>query len=180
MNYPKLAFTNEDRLINLSPRQIIEKMFESTDEEGILSIPEWPYDNKDPNEPNLFYVCKMKWNKEKRECVIENFRKLNQRMKTIKEEEPLQRIIKENCDILPFSDMLKEVADLKELKKEPRPATYDVAIRAMRLCRLYTINGPEMIIRNEAQLLAQVLVINNYADSIQIIPQDPSGIPECH
>ena len=95
MSYPKPAFTIEDDLSGVSPVQTIVKMFEFTNKEGRLSIPEWPYDDKDYNEPDMYYFCKMNWDKEDLKSVIKDFRKLEEHIKTIKDEDPLQSIIRE-------------------------------------------------------------------------------------
>ena len=167
MNYPKPAFTIHDELSSLTPEQIIAKMFESTDKDGYLNIPEWPYDDKDYDEPDMYYLCKMNWSQEDLEEVIEDFRKLEERIKAIKDEDPLQSIIRENRDLVPFSDIQPEISDPIVLKEAKRPATYDVAIRSVRLCMLYTMRAPMLIINNEAQLLAQALVISRYAVSME-------------
>ena len=39
-------------------------------------------------------------------------------------------------------------------------AAYDVVIRAKRLCRLMSLKAPEIIINNEANLLAQAIAIH--------------------
>ena len=167
MNYPKPAFMIEGELSSLSPVQTMVKMFEYTDKEGYLSIPEWPYDDKDYDEPDMYYLCKMNWSQEDLKNVIEDFQKLEERIKTIKDEDPLQSIIRENRDLVPFSDMQPEISDLIVLKEAKRPATYNVAIRAVRLCMLYATDAPVVIINNEAQLLAQALVINHFAESVK-------------
>ena len=100
MNYPKPAFMIEDELSSLSPVQTMVKMFEYTDKEGYLSIPEWPYDDKDYDEPDMYYLCKMNWSQEDLKNVIEDFQKLEERIKTIKDEDPLQSIIRKNRESL--------------------------------------------------------------------------------
>lgn len=179
MNYPKPAFMIEDELSSLSPVQTMVKMFEYTDKEGYLSIPEWPYDDKDYDEPDMYYLCKMNWSQEDLKNVIEDFQKLEERIKTIKDEDPLQSIIRENRDLVPFSDMQPEIPDLIVLKKAKRPATYDVAIRAVRLCMLYAMDAPTIIIENEAQLLAQALVVNHFAESVKPFNCFDAAAVEC-
>ena len=43
---------------------------------------------------------------------------------------------------------------------------YDLIIRAKRLCKLMSLNAPEVIIYDEAKILAQVLAIHDYAKSL--------------
>ena len=179
MSYPKPAFMIEDELSGFSPEQIMVKMFEYTDKEGYLSIPEWPYDNTSPEEQDIYYLCKMNWNSEDLNNVIDDFRKLEERLKTIKEEEPLQSIVRENFDLVPFSEIPMEISDLIVLKEAKRPATYDVAIRAVRLCKLYAMDVPAVIIDNEARLLAQALVVNHFAESVQPFSRFDATAVEC-
>ncbi len=62
MNTSKIAlYTNPDHPLNISASDAIINMFEHTDENGILYIPEWPYDNID-NDKERFYKCVMDWN----------------------------------------------------------------------------------------------------------------------
>ena len=188
MNYPNPAFTIHDELSNLTPEQIIVKMFESTDKDGHLCIPEWPYDDKDYDEPDMYYLCSMNWDKEDLKNVTENFQKLEQRLKTIKDEDPLQSIIRENRDLVPFSDMQPDVPNLNILKETAKSEAYAVASRSVRLCKLYTMNAPMVLINNEAQLLAQALAICQYGFSIVLfvkiwlddIRPAPKGYYHCH
>ena len=163
MNEIKLAFTNDDNHISLTPEEIIRLMFEHTDESGRLFIPEWPYDNKDYDEPDMFYACRMNWNKEDCEEIIRKYQTLAERLKAITDEEPLKRIIEENRDIRPFKDIDVDLADVLTLKKSSEYAVYDVVIRSIRFCKLCAMNAPAVLINNEAQLLAQALVISQYA-----------------
>ena len=179
MSYPKPAFMIEDELSGVSPVQIMVKMFEYTDKKGYLSIPEWPYDDKDPEEPDLYYLCKMNWNSGDLNNVIEDFRKLEESLKTIKDEDLVQSIIRENVDLVPFSEMQPEIPDLMVLKEAKRPATYDVAIRAVRLCKLYAMDAPMLLIDNEARLLAQALVVNHFAESVQPFSRFDAAAVEC-
>ena len=49
------------------------------------------------------------------------------------------------------------------------PAAYDVIIRARRLCRLMALEAPEIIIRGEANLFAQALVVHGYCKELEIV-----------
>ena len=48
-------------------------------------------------------------------------------------------------------------------------AAYDVIIRAKRVCRLMSLEAPDIILNNEAKLLAQALAINAYAESAEYV-----------
>ena len=163
MNKIKLAFTYDDNHSSLTPEEIICLMFEHTDEGGMLFFPEWPYDDKDYDEPEMYYACKMNWNEEDREKIIREYQTLAERLRVITDEEPLKRIIEENRDIRPFQDIDADLTDVLTLKKSSEYAVYDVVIRSIRFCKLCAMNAPVVLINNEAQLLAQALVINHYA-----------------
>lgn len=63
MNTSKIAlYTNPDETLALTPAESIISMFEHTDKDGTLYIPEWPYDNSS-DEKTRFYKCTMSWNK---------------------------------------------------------------------------------------------------------------------
>ena len=50
MNTSKIAlYTNPDEVLTLTPSESIISMFEHTDENGTLYIPEWPYDGNCDN-----------------------------------------------------------------------------------------------------------------------------------
>ena len=46
---------------------------------------------------------------------------------------------------------------------------YDVVVRAQRLCRLLSLGAPEIILRNEANLLAQAMAIHKYCVTMETV-----------
>ena len=56
-------------------------------------------------------------------------------------------------------------AEEKESAKRLGGGLYDVEVilRARRVCRLMTLHAPDVILRNEAQRLAEVLILTRYA-----------------
>lgn len=48
-------------------------------------------------------------------------------------------------------------------------AAYDVVIRAKRLCRLISLGAPDFILKNEASLLAQAMVIHSYCKEMEVV-----------
>ena len=64
MNTSKIAcYTKPDEAPVLTPAESIISMFEHTDENGVLYIPEWPVPLDDSAEDKeLFYKCKMHCN----------------------------------------------------------------------------------------------------------------------
>ena len=48
-------------------------------------------------------------------------------------------------------------------------AAYDVIIRAKRVRKLMSLNAPDIILNNEAKLLAQALAVNAFAESAELV-----------
>ncbi|MBR3242796.1 MAG: hypothetical protein IKF90_08880 [Parasporobacterium sp.] len=173
MNTNKIALLKDDSIIRFPMEDILD-MFAHTDENGFLRIPEWPYDNKDPEEPEYVYVYKMNWNWEDCDRMVSTYLELEDRLQSIAKSgkrPTLKRIIGGNRDISPFSYLKDDLKDAECLKSDSRFAAYDVVIRAQRYCELVYINAPEMIINNEARLLAQALTIHYHAENMEKAPQ---------
>ena len=236
MNYSKLAFnTNDAAYFYLTPVGCINAMFEHTDADGSLYIPEGPYDDDSENE--RFYALKMNWNKEDRKKVISDFENLVSAIKIIAPVyDQLGDYTKENSAILsdellqvwntyirdfdtgnidkyliqsvtarkaalgfadPFSNTPAVSAEAEvlpnididfcydeevlyneykemihkdaEARLDNKIAAYDVIIRARRLCELMSLNAHNILINNEAKLLAQAMVVNRYALRMEVI-----------
>ena len=74
MNTSKIAlYTNPDEVLTLTPSESIISMFEHTDENGTLYIPEWPYDGNCDNTEH-FYQCAMNWSENATENVVSEYR----------------------------------------------------------------------------------------------------------
>ena len=239
MNTSKIAlYTPDESHIFSGPEAIID-MFEHTDEDGILFIPKWPYDNN-YDEEESFYKCGMSWNRTDAEKAVADFEALyealeaiaktpdyhepdfdvrdlpselqpvwntylrdfdaydsfdmdliadiSDRLETIAEINAIAQILEESKDV--FTEdyyyyneykntsvseseraLYDEYRDALQREAEQRVgdnlASYDVVIRAMRLCRLISLGAPEFILKNEASLLAQAMVIHNYCNKME-------------
>ena len=69
------------------------------------------------------------------------------------------------------SDEIDAICAEAEARIGKSPAAYDVIIRARRLCRLMSLEAPEIIIRGEANLFAQALVIHSYCEELEIVKE---------
>ena len=164
----------------LTPVETIVSMFEHTDTDGILCIPSWPYD--DDAEQGMLYQCRMNWNKADLENVLRQYENCCDTMKKIAEKYDSFRA-DSGAEALPEeetrfwntylrnfeSDDTDAICAEAEARVGKSPAAYDVIIRAQRLCRLMSLEAPEIIIRGEANLFAQALVIHGYCKDIEII-----------
>ena len=61
MNTSKIAlYTNPDEVLTLTPSESIISMFEHTDENGTLYIPEWLYDGNCDNTEHFYINANIK------------------------------------------------------------------------------------------------------------------------
>lgn len=73
MNTSKIAlYTNPDESLSLTPAESIISMFEYTDDNGTLYIPEWPYDDFGDGK-RRFYKCTMNWNEVDLDGALRNY-----------------------------------------------------------------------------------------------------------
>ena len=166
----------------LTPAECIVGMFEHTDSDGILCIPAWPYD--DDAEQGMLYKCRMRWTEADRDAVLRLYESCYDTMKSI----ALQcGSVRDGVDAAALSEAQKpfwntylrdfgsEDNDAICAEAEERvgksPAACDVIIRARRLCRLMTLEAPEIILRSEANLFAQALVIHGYCEELEIVEE---------
>lgn len=164
----------------LTPVETIVSMFEHTDTDGILCIPAWPYD--DDAEQGMLYQCRMNWNEADRDAALRLFESCYETMKKIAEKYDSFRS-EADAEILPeaekqfwntylrdfASDDIDAICAEAEERVGQSPAAYDVIIRARRLCRLMELQAPEIILRSEANLFAQALVIHLYCENLGIV-----------
>lgn len=85
MNTSKIAlYTTPDKNINISAEDAIFSMFDHTDDNGILYIPEWPRENN-RDDKERFYKCLMNWDELYRDLAIGYYQLLYNRLKEIAE-----------------------------------------------------------------------------------------------
>lgn len=183
MNTSKVAlYFDPDDAPVLAPAECIVSMFEHTDTNGLLYIPEWPSCDPDADEKTGFFKCRMNWNEADRDAALRLFESCYETMKKIAEKYDSFRA-DSGAEALPeeekrfwniylrdfASDDIDAVCAEAEERVGQSPAAYDVIIRARRLCRLLALHAPEIIIQGEANLFAQALVIHGYCKEIEIV-----------
>lgn len=186
MNTSKIAlYTKPDDTPVLTPAESITSMFEHTDENGVLYIPEWPLPLDDvPENKELFYKCKMHWNAADlqdalRRCESEyhTLKLLSEKYDSIRsaaDAETLPETQKTvwNTYIRDFeSDDRDAILAEAETRVGSGVAAYDVILRAKRLCRLMSLDAPRIIIQGEAGLFAQAMVIHSYCEEMKIVEE---------
>ena len=166
----------------LTPAECIVGMFEHTDTNGLLYIPAWPSYDPDADDKTGFFKCRMNWNEADRDAVLRLFESCHDTMKKIAEKydsfraDPDAEALPEaekrfwNTYLRDFeSDDTDAICTEAEARLGKSPAAYDVILRARRLCRLMSLEAPEIIIRSEANLFAQALVIHGYCREMEIV-----------
>lgn len=184
MNTSKVAlYYDPDDAPILTPSECIVSMFALTDESGLLLIPAWPYDDDTPEDRERFYRCRMDWTEADRDAVLRFFESCYETMQAIAAEydsirssgtEGLSEAQKAfwNTYLRDFeSDEIDAICAEAEARLGKSPAAYDVILRARRLCRLMALEAPEIIIRGEANLFAQALVIHGYCREMEIVEE---------
>ncbi len=163
----------------LTPVETIVSMFEHTDADGILCIPAWPYD--DDAEQGMLYQCRMNWNEADRDAALRHFESCYETTREIAPK--FDSIRASGAEALPEAQKAFWNTYLRDFESDDNdavcaeadervgqsPAAYDVIIRARRLCRLMALEAPEIIIRGEANLFAQALVIHRYCKELEIV-----------
>ena len=64
-----------NKLESCTPSECITKMYEMTDEAGVLRIPVWPYDN-DVDPVKRYFHAEMAWSREDAEALVREFQTL--------------------------------------------------------------------------------------------------------
>ena len=183
MNTSKIAlnFDPNDPPV-LTPVETIVSMYEHTDTNGLLYIPAWPSYDPDADDKTGFFKCRMNWNEADRDAVLRLYESCYDTMKSI----ALQcGSVRDGVDAAALSERQKPfwntylrdfgsddndaICAEAEARLGKSPAAYDVILRARRLCRLMTLEAPEIIIRSEANLFAQALVIHRYCKEMEIV-----------
>ena len=184
MNTSKVAlYYDPDDAPILTPSECIVSMFALTDESGFLLIPAWPYDDDTPEDQERFYRCRMDWTEADRDAVLRFFESCYE---TVRELAPRYDVLRASgAEALPeaqkafwnmyLRDFEDEDIDAICAEAEARvgksPAAYDVILRARRLCRLMSLDAPEIIVRSEANLFAQALVIHRYCRKLEFVDE---------
>ena len=171
------------------PSFYIKAMFEHTDADGKVYIPLWPStDPDDPlNEDDGYLEIEMTW-KTKKECKAaeDAFKDLMESLQRIASVyDKLGKTIKKNATILSEKDLATWKTYLRPIKTEMdmgfeyydegekrlgrRLASVQVIERAWRTCRLISLGAPDIVINNEAGILAQALAVNMFGKSVKYV-----------
>ena len=167
------------------PSFYIKAMYEHTGADGKVYIPLWPIGES--VEPQGYLEIEMTW-KTKKDCkaVEDAFKDLMESLKRIASvHDKLGNTIKKNAEILPEKDLavwktyirpikvildeMSDYYDAGEKRLGRRLASIQVLNRARRTCRLMELGAPDIIVNNEAGILAQTLAVNMFGKSVKYV-----------
>lgn len=182
MNTSKVALNfDPNEAPVLTPVETIVSMYEHTDTNGLLYIPAWPSYDPDADDKTGFFKCRMNWNEADRDAALRHFESCYETMREIAPQydsirtsgtEALSETQKAFWNTY-LRDFESDDPDVVCAEAEERVcqslAAYDVIIRARRLCRLMELKAPEIILRGEANLFTQALVIHLHCENLEIV-----------
>ena len=170
---------------NRKPSFYIKAMYEHTDAAGKVYIPLWPIGES--VEPQGYLKIEMTW-KTKKDCKAaeDAFKDLMESLKRIASvHDKLGNTIKKNAEILSEKDLavwktyirpikvildeMSDYYDAGEKRLGRRLASIQVLNRARRTCRLMELGAPDIIVNNEAGILAQTLAVNMFGKSVKYV-----------
>ena len=134
----------------------IQGMYDKTDENGVLFLPEW---STDPDVPDTgrFYKCRMAWDEMDLEQVLRDFQELYTSLLELGEE--IQNTKTEQEEY--FTNLEKSLKNDLVAKH--------LILRARRFCHLVVIGAPRVILWGEATYLAQAFAINACGKSLELV-----------
>ncbi|MBR4605739.1 MAG: hypothetical protein IKO41_05880 [Lachnospiraceae bacterium] len=134
----------------------IQGMYDKTDENGTLFLPEW---STDPDIPDTgrFYKCQMVWDELDLERTIRDFQELYTSLLELGEE--IQNTKTEQEEY--FTNLEKSLKNDLVAKH--------LILRARRFCHLVTIGAPSVILWGEATYLAQAFALNACGKSLELV-----------
>ena len=122
----------------------------------------------------------MDWNKSDCDKTVADYENLYKVLSELAEKyDSLNSSLDENRDLLSDTQLkvwntyIQGLGTMNTSEAQKRignnVAAYDVVIRAQRVYKLMSMDAPKIIITNEAKLLAQAMVIHDYAESMKIV-----------
>ncbi len=167
---------------NISPTDFTLEMYKNTAEDGTLYLNNWyDVDCEDCQTYNSF-VANIKWSAEDVEHAICEYNKLYKELDVIADHlDELDGTSATAQEVLPDELVASycifvapfEATKQQELNAEvigrvsDGPCGYGLIRHAQRLCRLLSLNAPELVVQNEARMLFASLAIHSFGEKIE-------------
>ena len=169
---------------NIAPTDFALEMFKNTAADGTLYLNNWyDVDCEDCQIYNNF-AASIKWTAEDLEYAICEYNKLYKELDVIADHlDELDGTIATAQEILPDELVASycifvapfEAKTKQELNAEvigrvsDGPCGYELIRHSQRLCRLLSLNAPELVVQNEARMLFASLAIHEFGERIEKI-----------
>lgn len=169
---------------NIAPTDFALEMFKNTSEDGTLYLNNWyDVDCEDCQTYNNF-VATIKWTEEDVEYAINEYNRLFEELDVIADHlDELDGTIATAHEVLPDELVASycifvapfEAKTKQELNAEvigrvsDGPCGYELIRHSQRLCRLLSLNAPELVVQNEARMLFASLAIHEFGERIEKI-----------
>lgn len=160
---------------NISPVDFARDMFKNTAEDGTLYLNEWCDDNN--------YKVNIEWTKENLEEIICKFNALVKDLKVIADftnefavgvEMIPEMLIDDSVTdtyynfVAPFESENKEDLNAEIIDRVSEGVWGNRLIRhAQRLCRLFALGAPKIVVENEEKMLIASLAVHSFGESIE-------------
>lgn len=168
---------------NISPVDFAHQMLESTAENGTLYLNDWyDVDCEDCMTYNNF-VAKIKWSENGLEDIISEFNEIVNDIKVIADFINESDTTLENLPELLVDDSLIStyfiyLAPLNAINQQTLNADvvgriseglcgYEIIRHSQRLCKLYSLNAPEIVVQKEERMLLASLIIHAFGKEIK-------------
>ena len=166
----------------LTPIDFVREMLRNTAEDGTIYLNNWyDVDCVDCQTYNGF-VANIKWSDEDAEYAINEYNRLFEELDVIADHlDELDGTIATAHEVLPDELVASycifvspfEATNQQELRAEvigrvsDGPCGYELIRQSQRLCRLLSLNAPELVVQNEARMLCASLVIHSFGEGFE-------------
>lgn len=167
---------------NISPNEFALEMFKNTSGDGTLYLNNWyDVDCEDCQTYNNF-VANIKWTAEDVDYAINEFNRLYEELDVIADHlDEIDGTYATATEVLPDELVATycifvvpfEAKTKQELRAEvigrvsDGPCGYELIRHSQRLCRLLSLNAPELVVQNEARMLFASLAIHSFGEKIE-------------
>ena len=167
---------------NIAPTDFALEMFKNTAEDGTVYLNNWyDVDCEDCQTYNNF-VATIKWTEEDVEYTINEYNRLFEELDVIADHlDELDGTIATAHEVLPDELVATycifvapfEAKTNQELNAEvigrvsEGPCGYELIRHSQRLCRLLSLNAPNLVVENEERMLFASLAIHMFGESVE-------------
>lgn len=168
---------------NIASTDFALEMFKNTAEDGTLYLNNWyDVDCEDCQTYNSF-VANIKWTAEDVDYAINEFNRLYEELDVIadhldeldgtiataQEILPDELVVSYCIFVVPFEAKTKQELNAEVIGRvSDGPCGYELIRHSQRLCRLLSLNAPELVVQNEARMLFASLAIHMFGEKIEI------------